>query len=100
MKVLLFGTGFYYERFRHHFQNEEIVALLDNDKSKIGTLKDGIVILSPDEGIKKDFDVVFIMSSNFHGMMRQLMNMGVPKKRILTAYHIGLMYTRGGACVS
>lgn len=34
MKILLFGTGEYYQKYKKWFDKENIVALLDNDKDK------------------------------------------------------------------
>lgn len=44
MRVLLFGTGEYYQGYKYFFSRVEIVALLDNDWRKQGAVLDGIMI--------------------------------------------------------
>ena len=34
MKILLFGTGDYYNRCKKWFENQEVLALLDNSEQK------------------------------------------------------------------
>lgn len=84
MKYLLFGTGDYYERYRKWFAKSDVVALLDNSLSKQNTLIDGIKVLSPEEGIKLDFDVIVILSFYVKVMKAQLLELGVDESRI---YH-------------
>ena len=62
MKILIFGTGDYYQRYKKWIAKEKVVALLDNSPAKQHTVMDGIKVVSPREGISKDFDVVIILS--------------------------------------
>lgn len=88
MKLLVFGTGEYYERFKKWIVNEEIEALLDNSTAKQHTVIDGVEVLSPREGVKKDYDVVIIMSFYIKAMKKQLMELGVPEEKIYHFYDL------------
>jgi len=79
MKLLLFGTGDYYNRYKKWFVHQEIVALLDNSKQKQYTWIDEIRVLPPEEGVKLSYDAVVILSFYAKGNVPVLS--GVLKKR-------------------
>ena len=62
MKYLLFGTGDYYNRYKKWFESADVVALLDNAVEKQNTVLDNIRVLSPQEGVKLEYDVIIILS--------------------------------------
>ncbi len=84
MRYLLFGTGEYYNRYKHWFDPANVAALLDNAKDRQGTLIDGIRVMSPQDGIGLKFDVIVILSFYVAQMKAQLMELGIAEDRI---YH-------------
>ena len=82
MKILLFGTGNYYQKYKAWFAQEDIIGLIDNDKSKQGTLVDGHKVYLPQTAVKQVFDCVVILSVHEAVMRRQLIELGVPDDRI------------------
>lgn len=82
MKYLLFGTGEYYRRYKKWFEQEEVVALLDNSSARQGTCIDGIRVFSPQEGVRLEYDAIVVMSFYVKEMKAQLMELGVEEKRI------------------
>ena len=85
MRILVFGTGDYYERYKKWLRNDDIVALLDNNKGKQGQIIDGNHVLSPEDAVRKlDFDAVFILSAHVSEMTKQLLRLGVCGERIST----------------
>lgn len=88
MKYLLFGTGDYYNRYKKWFCKDEIVALLDNSKTKQNTLIDGIKVCSPEEGIKLGYDKIIILSFYVKAMKQQLLELGVAEDCILHFYDL------------
>lgn len=88
MRLLVFGTGEYYERFKKWIANEEIVALLDNSPTKQNTIIDNVEVLSPQEGVTRDYDAVIIMSFYIKAMKKQLMELGVSETRIYHFYEL------------
>lgn len=83
MKYLLFGTGDYYNRYKKWFEPEDVLALLDNAPEKQNTLLDGIPVLSPQEGIKLEYDAVIILSFYVKSMKQQLVELGVEEEKII-----------------
>ncbi|MDD6627668.1 MAG: glycosyltransferase family 4 protein [Lachnospiraceae bacterium] len=88
MKFLLFGTGDYYERFKKWFNQKDVLALLDNSFQKQNTLIDGIRVLSPEEGIKLEYDAIVILSFYVKTMKRQLLELGVSSNVIYHFYDL------------
>lgn len=88
MRFLLFGTGDYYNRYKHWFIHHKVVALLDNSAQKQHTMMDGLEIVSPEEGIKLEYDEIIILSFYVKQMKEQLIQMGVAKERIFHFYDL------------
>ena len=82
MRILLFGTGDYYRKYRDWFRREDILGLVDNDENKRGTLVDGYKVYLPQEAVQLSFDCVVILSVHEEGMRRQLLELGVPDDTI------------------
>ena len=62
MKILIFGTGDYYNRYKKWFEGQEISALLDNSVQRQYTVIDGREVLPPEEGIKLEYDIIVVLS--------------------------------------
>lgn len=88
MKLLLFGTGDYYQRYKKWFDREDILALLDNSKEKQGMMLDGIPVLPPEEGVKLFYDAVVILSFYVKQMKAQLQALSVPEHCIFHFYDL------------
>lgn len=83
MKVLVFGTGNEYCKYKRWLKNVEIIALIDNDSRKQGMLIDNIPVISPEDIISYTVDRVYIMSSLYVlEMNEQLIRLGVPEEKI------------------
>lgn len=88
MKIILFGTGDYYNRYKKWFENQEIVALLDNSRQKQYAFIDGVEVLPPEEGIRLECDVIVILSFYVTQMKQQLISLGVDECRIRHFYDL------------
>lgn len=88
MRYLIFGTGDYYNRYKKWFQQQEVLALLDNSEQKQHTVIDGYNVLAPKEGIKLDYDIIVILSFHVKQMKQQLISLGVDKDRIYHFYDL------------
>jgi len=82
MKILLFGTGDYYRKYREWFRQEDIIGLIDNDESKHATQIDGHKVYLPREAVKLPYDCVVILSVHEETMRRQLTELGVQNGKI------------------
>lgn len=88
MKFLLFGTGDYYNRYKKWFEQQEVLALLDNAKQKQHTVIDGIEVLPPEEGIQLEYDGIIILSFHVKTMKEQLIALGVDEQCIYHFYDL------------
>lgn len=88
MKFLLFGTGDYYNRYKKWFEKQEVMALLDNSMQKRHMVIDGFRVLTPEEGIKLDYDSIVILSFYVKQMKQQLISLGVKPDRIYHFYDL------------
>lgn len=96
MKILIFGTGYIYKKNRYKFADFDVLAFLDNDMNKQNQFMDGIVITSPQNHWKYEYDAIIIASIYFHEMRTQLLNLGVPDNKIVDQEHMGIF---ANACI-
>ncbi|MBQ8200128.1 MAG: glycosyltransferase family 4 protein [Lachnospiraceae bacterium] len=82
MRVLLFGTGDYYNKYKQWFRGNSIVALVDNDADKQGTRLDGYLVIAPQDISKYDYDLIFVLSVHEKPIRKQLAELGVKNKKI------------------
>lgn len=87
-KYVLFGTGDYYNRFSHWFADKNVLAILDNDEKKQGTLLDGHPVVSPKDITKYDYDAIVILSFYISEMKKQLLEFGVDEAKIFHFYDL------------
>lgn len=92
MKVLLFGIGDYYNRYKKWFEQQEILALLDNSVQKQHKVIDGFNVLAPEEGIKLNYDIIVILSFYVKQMKQQLISLGVDQNRIYHFYDLHQLF--------
>ena len=85
---ILFGTGDCYQRFHYWFRNKNVLAILDNDKKKQGTMLDGHPVVSPEKVTKLSFDAVIILSFYVMEMKKQLVDLGVTEDKIYHFYDL------------
>ena len=95
-KYVLFGTGDYYKRFRHHFADKNVVAILDNDAKKQGTEIDGHPVIAPESLVGLDFDAVVILSFYVTEMKKQLIGLGVSSEKIFHFYDLHELFCENG----
>lgn len=88
MKLLLFGTGDYYERYKKWFAKDSVLALLDNSPIKQNTYIDGIEVMSPAQGIRLSYDAIIILSFYVKSMKKQLKELGVQEEKIYHFYDL------------
>lgn len=82
-KILVFGTGNEYKKYKKWIVNADIVALIDNDINKQGTTINKTPVISLDEAKFFHVDCVYIMSSLYaQEMSEQLKCLGIPEEKI------------------
>ncbi len=85
-RIAVFGTGIYCKKFiRHILKKDIVVCFVDNDASKHGVSWEGVPVIAPNELFKVEFDFVaiFVAKKNAIRIKDQLLDLGVPPKKIL-----------------
>lgn len=85
MKIVLFGTGDYYNKYKKWFAPGDIVALLDNNSDKAGLTLDGYPVLLPENIIDLYYDYIVILSVHEKEMRKQLIDLGVEDDKIIAS---------------
>ena len=83
MKIILFGTGDHYHKFKDWFYDEDIVCLLDNNEQKQNTIIDGKKVLAPEIGIRLEYEKICIVSVYYEAIKKQLVSLGVLEEDIV-----------------
>lgn len=91
MRIIIFGTGKIYERYKNELSKLPIVAFLDNDPNKYGTTLDGVIIEAPSKISQYNYDYIFIMSVHYKEMRDQLLELGVSNSCIIDFENKGFL---------
>lgn len=89
MKLVVFGTGRYYQNRKNEFFGEDIIAFLDNDLKKKGFCIDDAPIYTPGEVLHLNYDYIVLMSGDVfrEEMHQQLIEIGINEDKILDYEH-------------
>lgn len=90
-KILIFGTGDYYQRYKNWLNEYHVIALIDNNPRKQGGLLDNCRVISPEEGIGLEYDFIVILSVHDKEMREQLLSLGVDYKKIYNQNDLHLL---------
>lgn len=93
MRLLIFGTGLYYQKRKDAFSGDEIIAFVDNNSNKYGTFIGDIPVISPDEIYFKEYDYICLMAKGeFVEQMRgQLEELRIPYEKIVDFFEYKLL---------
>lgn len=87
MKALVWGSGkiaYYFSNYEGLFAEYEIIGYVDNDKGKWGCLFNNKCIYSPEDIYLLEYDAVFIWTAACDEIKKQLKEMGIFDKVIIT----------------
>ena len=89
-KTIVFGMGSYFEKLKKNIKdNYDIIAFADNDINKVGKIKDGVSIISPDKIPTLNYDKILITSMYFSPICKQLINNGINNDKIEVLFSNG-----------
>ena len=88
MKVFIFGTGEFYNKYCKWVEQFDIIAFLDNNIKIQGTFLNGHKILSPKELKNYTYDRIYILSSYLNEIKKQLISMGVSEQKIFYFFQL------------
>lgn len=84
INVLVFGTGSLFLKNREKIKSKyNVISLIDNDFRKCGTYIDDILISSPEKINEFSYDAIIISSSYESDIFFQLIELGVPKEKVI-----------------
>ena len=90
MRIAVFGTGACYRYKKEVLNNFEIVVMFDNAKEKQGSYIDGVYVDKPENVSNYAVDFIFLVSDYYREMRTQLLELGVPDRKIIDKEHLGL----------
>ena len=86
-RIMIFGIGKAYENFRKRLAIKddvaEIVALIDNDANKQGSVVNGLAVSAPEKAIALEYDFILVLGRFGPEIAEQLRQMGVDEERII-----------------
>lgn len=85
MRLLIFGTGLFYQNRREAFAEDKIVAFVDNDANKWNTVLEGVPVILPENIRQMDYDFICLMAKGEYveQMRKQLEKLKVPYEKII-----------------
>lgn len=84
MRIVIFGIGLFYENNKHYFDDDELIAYIDNCvKSDDKVVKDDLIVYNPSHINELDPDYIVLMSNYAKEMRKQLLMLGVDENIIL-----------------
>ena len=92
MRIILFGTGRIFKRYKCYVEFKHVTEIIDNSNDKHNEECCGYQIKYPSEVAYKDCDYVIIMTDSYDVMKKQLLGSGVPSKKIKSYKDIGKIF--------
>ena len=88
MNLIIWGTGYLFQKYQEYLLQFHIVKLCDSDTNKQGKYIHGIEIISPGEIEKYEYSYIVIMAYAIPEIYQKLVDMRVPADKILTCSQI------------
>ena len=89
---MIFGAGRAYRNLRNRvtfdFEKVEVIALIDNDKSKQGNVVDDFIVYALEDALKLDYNYIIVLGRYAGEMEEQLLGEGVDKQKIVRDYEL------------
>ncbi len=82
MKIVLFGTGDYYNRYKEYFRDKNVICLLSNNVKEKEI--DGYRVRNPLEMNYDAVDSIYILVKEYDRIIEQLYGLGVEQNKIKT----------------
>lgn len=88
MRIIIFGTGLFYQNRKNFFQKQQIICLADNDPAKQGKTIDGIKVIAPIKIKYMDYDYICIMTRPDYAaqIRKQLEISGIKLEKVIDFY--------------
>lgn len=83
-RILIYGTGNMYNKYKKRFKKNEVVALFDSNPEKWGGEIDGLRINCPNQISQIQYDYIVILIYKYIQVKEYLISNGVPENKIVT----------------
>lgn len=83
MRLIVWGIGKLYQKYRGFLSQFNIIKLCDSDPDKQGTYIDGTEVIGPAQIMKYDCDYIVIMTYHTESIYHALNNLKIPQEKIL-----------------
>lgn len=83
MRLIVWGTGNLYQKYKTFLSQFELVRLCDNNPDKKGKFLDGVEIILPSQLIKWDFDYVVVMTYATEQVCQQAEGLGISADKLI-----------------
>lgn len=82
MRIVVWGCGNCYLRYKEYIYRHEVIAIVDNDSTKQGSHVDGVIIINPSMLRELYYERIYICTADCNAVKAQLAEMGVDNKKI------------------
>lgn len=83
MKIVVWGTGNLYKRYRSFLSQFEIVRFCDNNPEKQGTYINGVEVIKPSGLEEFEFTYVVVMAYKTEDICFQIRELGIPDEMVI-----------------
>lgn len=83
LQILIWGTGNYYQRYKDRFTDHDVLALIDNAVEKQGRIIDNVLIISPMDIKKYNYDYIVVLVAQYKDIGMQLTDMEIAESKII-----------------
>lgn len=91
MRIAVWGSGYYYKKFKKYIRMEDVAYIIDNDEKKVGSFIDEKEIKSPQFLNTENLECILILVKNYEEIIKQLSELGISKRMILTYENLSLL---------
>ena len=72
MRIAVWGSGYYYKKFKKYIRMEDVAYIIDNDEKKVGSFIDEKEIKSPQFLNTENLECILILVKNYEEIIKQL----------------------------
>ena len=83
MRLIIWGTGNLYQKYKDYLFRFDIIKLCDSNENKQGTIIDNIEVIKPSQLVEYAFDMVVVMSTAIKQICDELKRIGISDKKVI-----------------
>jgi len=83
LKIIIWGTGNYYNIYKNRFEDHDVIALVDSSYEKQGSIIDDRIVIGPEKIQEYEYDFIVILIAQYEDVKIQLKQYGIPEAKII-----------------